>query len=158
PLAVWWLMRTLVERPARPGVSFGTALGPSAAEGPRRWPLLLGLALTWVVLGAVLGVHRHPGAGLEVDVEPIDYFRTQLGVTWHYFRLLVWPFGQTPDYDWPLATRWLDANVLLPALGWVVVLALLVWLVRARQRAAAFWLGFAILALLPSSSVVPIAD
>jgi hypothetical protein len=101
---------------------------------------------------------RHPGAGFDIDLEPIDYFRTQLGVTWHYFRLLIWPLGQTLDYDWPLATRWSAATVVVPALGWVGVLALLGWLAYRGRRAATFWLGFAVLVLLPSSSLLPIAD
>jgi Flp pilus assembly protein TadD len=70
----------------------------------------------------------------------------------------VWPRGQSLDYDWPLAERWTEPAVVVPALGWVVLAAMLVWLVRRRRRAAAFWLGFALLTLLPSSSIVPIAD
>ena len=156
PLAVWWLSYCVLPPPTRPRLAFATT--PPAVEIPRRWPLHLGLVLTWLVLVVLLTGGPHPGAGLDIDLEPVDYFRTQLGVTWHYFRLLVWPVGQTLDYDWPIATRWSDPYVVAPALGWLVVLASLVWLARRGRRLAAFWLGFAILALLPSSSFVPIAD
>lgn len=123
-----------------------------------RWPLHVALASTWVVLAYLIRVYPDPAAGVEVGIAPLDYFRTQLGVTWRYLRLFLWPAGQTLEYDWPLAPRWLTPEVLVPAAGWVAVLALLVWSWRSGRAAAAFWLGFALLALAPSSSVVPIAD
>jgi protein O-mannosyl-transferase len=157
PLAVWWLARCVLEPPARAGLSFGPA-PPPHSTAPRRVPLFFGLASTWMVLVVLLAKRRHPGAGFDIDLEPLDYLRTQLGVTWHYFRLLVWPRGQTLDYDWPLAVRWTEPTVVMPAIGWILVMGLLLWLARRGRRAAAFWLGFAVLALLPSSSLVPIAD
>lgn len=156
PLAVWWLSWWVLAPPTRPRLAFAST--PPAVEVPRRWPLHLGLCATWLVLFVLLRGHSHPGAGFDIGLEPLDYLRTQLGVTWHYFRLLVWPAGQVLDYDWPLAVHWMVPEVLVPAAGWVVVLAGLVWLGRTGRRAATFWLGFAILVLLPSSSVVPIAD
>jgi Flp pilus assembly protein TadD len=156
PLAVWWLSWWVLAPPTRSRLAFAST--PPAREVPRRWPLHLGLAATWVVLVALFAGRRHPGAGLDIGLDPLDYLRTQLGVTWHYFRLLVWPVGQVLDYDWPLAARWTDPDVWLPAVGWTVLLLALAWLGRSGRRAATFWLGFAILALLPSSSVFPIAD
>jgi len=159
PVAAWWLARCVLRRPATVGLSFAEdrargLVGPA----PSRWPVLFGLAATWLVLIALITFRETPGAGLDVGIAPLDYFRTQIGVTWHYFRLLVWPTQQTIEYDWPLATRWDSATVVVPALGWVAVLGLLVWLARTRRGAAAFWLGLALLTLAPSSSVVPIAD
>lgn len=156
PLAVWWLSWWVLAPPTRPRLAFAST--PPAVEVPRRWPLHLGLCATWLVLVVLLRGHSHPGAGLDIGLEPLDYLRTQLGVTWHYFRLLVWPVDQVLDYDWPLTLRWTDSAVLVPAAGWVLVLLALAWLARGGRRAATFWLGFAILALLPSSSVIPIAD
>ncbi|HEY2386116.1 MAG TPA: tetratricopeptide repeat protein [Candidatus Binatia bacterium] len=159
PIAAWWLARCVLRRPVTVGLSFAEdrargRVGPA----PTRWPVLFGLAATWLVLIALLTFRETPGAGLDVGIAPVEYFRTQLGVTWHYFRLLVWPMQQTIEYDWPLATRWDAATVVVPALGWLAVLALLAWLVRTRRGAAAFWLGLALLALAPSSTFVPIAD
>ncbi len=156
PLTVWWLSRWVLAPPTRPRLAFAET--PDAVEVPRRWPLHAGVLATLLVLVVLFAEGRHPGAGFDIDLDPLDYFRTQLGVTWHYFRLFVWPAGQVLDYDWPLATRWDDPAVVVPALGWLAVLAALGWLARRRRRAATFWLGFAILALLPSSSVLPIAD
>src|SRR5690606_19154717 len=150
------LARWVLAPPTRPRIAFAET--PDEVEVPRRWPLHLALLATPLALAVLLADGHHPGAGFDIDRHPLDYFRTQLGVTWHYFRLFVWPTGQLLDYHWPLATRWDSAAVLVPALGWVLVLAGLVWLAHRRRRAATFWLGFAIVALLPSSSVIPIAD
>ncbi len=159
PIAAWWLSRCVLRRPATAGLSFAEDrarghVGPT----PTRWPILLGLAATWLILIALVTLRETPGGGFDVGIAPLDYLRTQLGVTWHYFRLLVWPTRQTIEYDWPLETRWTAMNVIVPALGWLAVLAMLGWLVRTRRRAAAFWLGLALLALAPSSSIVPSAD
>lgn len=156
PLAVWWLSYWVLPPPTRPRLTFAST--PPAPEVPRRWPLHLGLVATWLVLVVLLAEGSHPGAGLDIDLEPLEYFRTQIGITWHYFRLLIWPVEQTLDYDWPLVTRWSDPVVVVPAGGWLLLLAALLWLARRRRRAATFWLGFAILVLLPSSSFIPIAD
>jgi Flp pilus assembly protein TadD len=156
PLAVWWLSWWVLAPPTRPRLAFAST--PPAVEVPRRWPLHAGLVATWAVLGALFAGRRHPGAGFDIGLDPLEYLRTQLGVTWHYFRLLVWPVGQTLDYDWPLAERWSDPAVWIPGLGWVLLLVGVLWLARSGRRAATFWLGFAILVLLPSSSVIPIAD
>ena len=156
PLTVWWLARWVLASPTRPRIAFAET--PDVVEVPRRWPLHLGVLATLVVLVVLFAEGRHPGAGFDIDLDPLDYFRTQLGVTWHYFRLFLWPAGQVLDYDWPLATRWDTATVLVPALGWVLVLAALARLAHRGRRAATFWLGIAIVALLPSSSVIPIAD
>jgi len=156
PLAVWWLSWWVLVPPTRPRLTFAST--PPVAEVPRRWPLHLGLCATWLVLAVLLADRAHPGAGFDIGIDPLEYLRTQLGVTWHYFRLLVWPVDQMLDYDWPLAARWLEPAVLVPAFGWALLVLALVWLARSGRRAATFWLGFALLVLLPSSSAIPLAD
>jgi len=157
PLAAMWLGRCVLPPHERARLSFAPDR-PSGETPPARWPLYVGLAATWIVLAYLIQSRDQPGAGLDIGITPIEYLRTQLGVTWHYFGLLVWPRGQTVGYDWPLAHSWRTAGVFVPAFGWAVVIALLAWLARTGRRAAAFWLGFALLTLAPSSSVVPIAD
>ncbi len=159
PIAAWWLMHCVLRPPEAARLSFADDRAmPRGASPASRWPLLAALAATWLVLIALVTLQETPGAGLDIGIEPLAYLRTQLGVTWHYLRLLVWPTGQTIEYDWPLAASWTSTRVVVPALGWLVVVALLVWLRRTRRNAAAFWLGFSLFTLAPSSSIVPIAD
>jgi tetratricopeptide (TPR) repeat protein len=159
PAAAIWLARCLLPRPEVARISFASERrGPRPADVPVRWPLWTGLAATWAVAALLIMRPGEPWAGRAAGTAPADYLATQLGVTWHYLRLLVWPVGQTLAYDWPLATDWRAASVGVPAAGWAALLGALAWLRARGARAAAFWLGLAILALVPTSSVIPLAD
>ena len=97
-------------------------------------------------------------AGFSFDrFGPTQYLATQFGVIVHYLRLTVLPFGQTFDYDWPLATIYAPLAVVLPL---VVLLALIVgaWRLRATQPLVTFVAGWVLFTLAPTSSVMPIAD
>jgi len=97
-------------------------------------------------------------AGLGFDrFTPWEYLLTQFGVIAHYLRLIVLPIGQTFDYDWPLARDPLTPNVILPfaLLAGLIVVA---WRAARRQPLFTFALFWTLLILLPTSSVVPIAD
>jgi Flp pilus assembly protein TadD len=158
PLAAMWASRLLRHRHARDAAGDPPDATTAIAPPARTAAPLLGFAATWSVLAYLVRTRSNPGAGLDIDISPLRYFLTQLGVTWHYLRLLVWPAGQTLEYDWPVATNPCSSTVLVPALAWIVVLGALAWVIRRRRPAAAFWLGFALLTLAPSSTFVPIAD
>jgi protein O-mannosyl-transferase len=86
-----------------------------------------------------------------------EYLMTQFGVIVYYLQLVVLPVRQTFDYDWPLARTPFAAGVLIP-------LALLIALVVVALRNArtqpllTFAIGWTLLILAPTSSVLPIAD
>ena len=86
-----------------------------------------------------------------------EYFMTQFGVITHYLRLVVLPFGQTFDYDWPLAKTPFDLAVVLPFLLLVGLVVLAVQLART-QPLFTFAVGWTLLILAPTSSLLPIAD
>ncbi len=96
-------------------------------------------------------------AGLQNEVAtPWRYFLTQLDVVAHYARQAVWPVGLAFDEGWPHNVRGL-AGVGFG--GWVTAAALvgtIYGLVRGYLWSLAPALYF--LALVPSSSVLPIAD
>jgi tetratricopeptide (TPR) repeat protein len=124
----------------------------------RRW-LYMALAITWLVLPAMLYLGRSDwqgsaGIGME-EVTPINYALTQPGVILHYLRLSVWPVGQSFDYLWPVAT---GVWQVLPPLAVVSGLFLLTLYLFYRSSALSFpglWF-FAILAM--TSSFLPVAD
>jgi tetratricopeptide (TPR) repeat protein len=86
-----------------------------------------------------------------------EYLMTQFGVIVYYLRLAVLPFGQTFDYDWPLARTPFAPGVLLPLL---LLAALVVVAVRSARTLPllTFAVGWTLLILAPTSSVMPIAD
>jgi len=123
----------------------------------RRGGLYVGMAATWVMLGAlVAGVSRsRTGFGIE-GLTSWDYLKTEAGVIVYYLRLCFWPRPLVIDYfDWPIALSLKDALV-----AGVVVIGLLgatVWAFRRQP-----WLGFLgawfFVILGPTSSFLPSAN
>jgi len=116
----------------------------------------LGLAGTWILLGALLfgaGGGRSEGAGFGLGVSSWDYLLTQCRALVIYLKLSVWPHPLVLDYGTGVVRDWRDV-----APHGLFVLALL------GVTAWAWWrrpmLGFAGVAffviLAPSSSVVPL--
>ncbi|MEO8605878.1 MAG: tetratricopeptide repeat protein, partial [bacterium] len=86
-----------------------------------------------------------------------QYLMTQFGVILYYLRLVVLPAGQTFDYDWKLAHTPFAPDVFLPLLllGGLVYAA---WRLRHTQPLFTFAIGFMLVVLAPTSSLMPIAD
>jgi len=89
----------------------------------------------------------------------LQYFQTQLFVWLHYVRLFVLPIGLTADTDWRLMANWYDTRVVAGAC-FVALLIAVLWRTSRTQslRPVAFGLSWFTLALLPASSVVPLAE
>jgi tetratricopeptide (TPR) repeat protein len=139
--------------------SFGEsqiAPAPSAALlRPRRWPLYVGLASTWIVLATlVAGNPRGSTVGFGVEGwTPLTYLLTETGVLVHYLRLAVVPSPLIFDYFWQRAdSLWkvLPAAVLLAAFVAATVFGV------ARRHPLAFASAWFLLILAPTSSVLPI--
>ena len=108
-------------------------------------------------------------AGFAVpNLPPLRYFLTEWHVLATYLRLLVWPAGQNLDWDFPLAQGLGDPAVFLSGfLLAVLVSSAGILYLRCRSRAdslgsagrgAAFGLAWFFLLLVPTSSVIPLAD
>jgi protein O-mannosyl-transferase len=87
------------------------------------------------------------------------YLITQPFVWLHYFRLFFLPIGLTADTDWGTFAQWYDTR----AVAGYAFIALLVWWIRrtARYEAGkpvAFGLIWFAVALIPTSSVFPLAE
>lgn len=119
--------------------------------------LYLGLATSWLVLGALLvtgSFLRLAKAGTS-EVTAVTYALTQLGVIMHYLRLSIWPAPLVVDYfDWPIARSL--AAVWPQALAVASLLGATLWALR-RTRPAGLAGAWFFLILAPSSSVVPLS-
>lgn len=143
-----------------------------AGDARRRRPLhwrLIGVSLLPILIGGALFAARtmlRPSglgsyaatAGLGFDrFTWWQYLFTQFGVIVSYLRLTVLPIGQTFDYDTRLADSLFAPEVLLPLLL-LAGMVICAWRWRRTQPLFAFAVGWLLLILAPTSSVMPIAD
>lgn len=87
------------------------------------------------------------------------YLLTQAFVWMHYVRLFFLPLGLTADTDWSLITQWYDTRV-VAGLSGIGCLAYLAWRYAQTQigRPVTYGIVWFALALLPASSVIPLAE
>jgi tetratricopeptide (TPR) repeat protein len=116
-------------------------------------PLVLGIALL-AFLDAMNSPQWQSGGGSRWR-----YLITQPFVWLHYVRLFVLPVGLTADTDWQPFEHWYDTR----AVAGYAFIALLVWTARMAWRReelkpVAFGLSWFAIALLPTSSVFPLAE
>jgi len=121
----------------------------------RRW-YYAALAATWLILAGVLfsqtGKYQEFGAAKR---SAVTYALTQPGVILHYLRLVVWPVGQCLDYSgWPEVKAVTPAQ--LPAYLAIGAVVALTGLAVVRRQPAAWLGGMFLLALAPTSSVMPV--
>jgi Flp pilus assembly protein TadD len=89
----------------------------------------------------------------------LEYLQTQLFVWLHYGRLFFLPLGLSADTDWALIPRWYDTRV-IAGLLFVALLLRVLWSCSQTpaHRPVAFGLAWFVLALLPASSIFPLAE
>jgi tetratricopeptide (TPR) repeat protein len=117
--------------------------------------LYAGLALSWVVIGAIIAAGpRWRSAGFSSGVSPWTYVVNQPELLFTYVRLAVWPIRQVFDYGVPraipLAQVWPYAAIVVAGISSTIV----AW---RRHRELAFLGTWFFVTLAPTSSVVPIA-
>jgi tetratricopeptide (TPR) repeat protein len=115
---------------------------------------LAGIALFWFVEKVMAPPTLDYGGGNR-----IAYAQTQLWVWLHYLRLFVLPVGLSADTDLKLIPVWYDARVLAGACA----LAALAWVALRCAKAPRAWpvtfgLAWFAISLLPTSSVIPLAE
>lgn len=115
--------------------------------------LVLGIALL-IFLNAMNAPEWVGGGG-----SPLHYAITQPFVWLHYARLFILPLGLTADSDWTPFAQWYDTRAVV---GYAFVIALLVMFRQLRRRdeslPIAFGLAWFAIALIPTSSVFPLAE
>jgi tetratricopeptide (TPR) repeat protein len=130
-----------------------SGLRPAAVWRRRRW-LYAGLATSWIVLAAVMASGPRSGSvGFGRGISPWDYLLTQGWAVGRYLFLAVWPERLLVDYgDLPrtAVADWLPGGSVVLAL---VGVATLTW---RRSPPLSFAILACLLALGPTSSIVPI--
>ncbi len=120
-----------------------------------------GLYLPFVALPLGLVIFRvaYYGALLAPDAvrSPWINLWTQAEVVWRYVGLFVWPVGQSVFHHHPVSDGLLAWPTYAAVLGWIAVGALAVDLLR-RQPALAFVVLWSGVALLPTSSLIPLRE
>ncbi len=131
----------------------------------RSWPAVMG-AITKALPAFVVGIATY--IAVESQNAPsvnyaggdrLHYLLTQFFVWLHYGRLFFLPIGLTADTDWTLIPQWYDTRV---AAG-LLFIGLLVWVLwrsskTQEGRPVAFGVAWFCIALLPGSSIVPLAE
>lgn len=117
-------------------------------------PLLLGAQLIVPLLGAKNAIVYAPLASLAHN-SPLHYFVTQFTVMWVYMRLLVFPYGQALEYDYPVAAQLLQMDNFL-ALAGLLVLAGGAWGLRKGKPIIAFGIFWFFLTISVESSFIPL--
>jgi tetratricopeptide (TPR) repeat protein len=161
--ALWLLHAALLPSPGEPGA-------PWDRVRRRLYPSLPLFALSIAsALSAVWATHGSSDAGFAIPgLGPARYLATQLRVIPTYLGLAAWPSGLCADWDFPASPGLADPAALAGGLLLAALAAgLLLAAARARDsagdgaaaaRAGAFGLLFFLVALTPSSSIVPLAD
>ncbi len=135
---------------------FLAALHFSISRNAREWrPIGVMVVLAGVSLGGVIystGNLAGSGAGVQAGVGWLSYLSTQPVVIGLYLKQLVWPSFVGMRWMVDVSPMWCLGLWVLPVVG--------LYLARRYYARAgwAFWLVGALLFLLPTSSVFPIAD
>lgn len=95
-----------------------------------------------------------PLASLEHN-SPVNYLVTQFSVIWVYLRLLVFPYGQALEHDYPVVSELLTMQNAL-ALAGLLLLCRVVWSMRRSRPLLAFGVAWFFLGLAVESSVIPL--
>lgn len=86
---------------------------------------------------------------------PLTYLVTQFSVVWVYLRLLIVPYGQALEHNYPVVTQLMTPQNAL-ALAGLLVVAGLAWRVRRRRPLLVFGIVWFFLGLAVESSVIPL--
>ena len=138
------------------GLLLAWTLAPQELS-PRARRIMAGAALLALVIGSVIVVALGGEVWQSSDHGPALNLLTQTGVVTRYLGLLFWPARLSVEHDIALVGSPWAWSALGPALLMVALLALgavLVW----RRRLMGLCVGWFLVALAPSSSIVPRAE
>jgi Flp pilus assembly protein TadD len=129
-----------------------------SARKKETWLAVLPAFLSGIALLRILNRMNAP-EWVPGGISKWHYFLTQ-GFAWmHYTRLFFVPLGLTADTDWKAFENWYDPRALAGFTFVVLLLLLIRYLSRSDGlRPAAFGLAWYAVALVPTSSIYPLAE
>jgi len=117
------------------------------------------LTLAGFVLPALLsGAERTSQSGGLLSLQhnhSLNYLFTQFEVLWVYLRLLLLPYGQALEHDFPVVAQPFNPLSLAAMAGWVVV-AWLLWRLRRNKPLLVFGAVWFFCGLAVESSLIPL--
>ena len=157
----WWavLFYGLALTAKEEAVAFGPfliLLHLSISKNAKEWrPIGVMLGMAVLAVGGVALAARGiagSGAGGQAGVGWLDYLATQPLVLWTYLKLSVWPQFPGMRWDVGLVPKW-------GLFGWGAMAVVLFGFRKRFERAGVLlWVLGALVFLLPTSSVFPLAD
>lgn len=126
--------------------------------------ILAGVASILVVFGLSIYIFADkilkplpPSIFNAETITPWNYLLTQFSVLVKYIQLLIVPFNQNVDYDFPVSNHLFELSTLLSLLFLVMLLVLAVVLFN-KNRLISFGIIWFFLTLSIESSIIPISD
>ncbi len=131
--------------------------GSTAEQFRKRW-VLYGPAVVCTLAAAfviIRSLSHSTTAGFSSGSTPGHYALTESEAILLYLRLFLFPVGQNVDWQLPVISAWAQAWPFVAGLALIIIAV--VFLYR-RARLISFGLLVFLIALAPTSSVIPIAD
>lgn len=117
-------------------------------------PLAVAASQLLQPLSAGGDLHQIAGAP-DITASPLQYLVTEFTVIWLYLRLLLVPYPQLLEYNYPTATHLLTLPQLLAGAG-LLGLGVLAFALRRKAPKASFAIAWFFLGLAVESSVIPL--
>lgn len=118
-------------------------------------PLLLSWYWYAVLPSAADSVPTHAALSSLRGATPLRYLATEFSVVWQYLRLLLLPYGQALEHNYPVAQRLLTAQNGVAGCALIALLAV-AWRMRRRLPLVTFGAIWFFLGLAVESSVIPL--
>ncbi len=116
------------------------------------------IIFTWLFKSNIISLMTIQGSSESHDNDILTgptYLLTQIRVLMTFLRLIVWPYPQTIDYDYPLSAAFFDPRVIF---GSLIIAGLLMTIVRAKKKTPLLSFGILWILITFSANLFPRAN
>lgn len=125
------------------------------------WLALKRIVPAIIICGVLFVLTRvmEPETWVPGGKSPLHYFLTQPFVILRYFYTFFVPFGLSADTDWTLVKELTDSRFIIGTIFLISFIAALLFSLRKKRYfPITFGLAWFILALIPTSSIIPLSE